>query len=230
MALLGDTAADPVARALRISALYATFFLEEPFLFRWGGIAAFVSYHIHAALQTPTITLSGVLSPDVHEALAAANGAIYDRLMPDWLRFREGLPVHQGMGPGFDELRRADLLVRTDPVAADAHVYAAVEAISRVEQADVVQPLLDELAPAVQRALAPFYLFRLGLDSAAPTRRFPGTNPVDLDQRWRWTCEDVLPWAWFQHQSRARELRADADRLRRMAGIRLVDLPPRPPR
>lgn len=227
--LLAPHARDPAPRALRIAALYAAFYLEEPFLFRWGGIAAFVALHIHRALHLPVVSVGGgVLSEEVHAVLGEANLAIYERLVPDWLRFRDRVAVRGVMAAGFDDLRRADLDVATDPVGADAAVLRGVITLSRIEQREVVQPLLDRLAPEVQRGLAPFYLFRLGLDSGAPLRRFTGNNPADFEQRWAWTERDVLPWCWRELDTRAEEVRADADRLRRRAGVRA--LPARLPR
>lgn len=228
--LLGDTLDDPVPRSLRIAGLYAAFFLEEPFGFRWGGIACFVAWHIHKALQTPDLDVDdAIFGVGVHEVLGEANVAIYRNVVPAWLRFRAGEPVPGPMGEGFVRLRAADERLLHDPAAALAEMEEATCAFCRVEQEEVVQPLLARLPRSVQGRLAPLYQFRLGWDTAAPVIRFHGDNPADFAQRWAWTNEEVLPryHAWLR--SHAEEHRADCDRLRRRAGVRLDHLPARRP-
>ena len=133
------------------------------------------------------------------------------------------------MRPGFDHLRNADRLLATDRAAAEEEARLGLVALCRVEQEEVVQPRIAPLPPDVQRELAPIYLFRLGFDSASPTMRFRGENPVDLEQRWAWTEEEVLPWYAEQVRTRAEWLRSDADRIRRLAGVRADHLPARLP-
>lgn len=228
--LLGPTLEDPVPRALRIAGLYAAFFLEEPFQFRWGGIACFVSWHIHKALQAPDLGVDDALfGVGVHEVLADANLTIFRNVVPAWLRFRAGVPVKGPMGEGFDRLRAADERLLREPAWALAEMEEATCAFCRVEQEEVVQPRLARLPRIVQDGLAPLYQFRLGWDTAAPVIRFHGDNPADLAQRWAWTIDEVLPryHAWLA--THAEEHRADCDRLRRRAGVRLEHLPPRRP-
>lgn len=228
--LLGDTLDAPVPRSLRIAGLYAAFFLEEPLLFRWGGIACFVAWHIHKALRSPDLGVDdAIFGVGVHEVLADANLAIYRNVVPAWLRFRAGVPVKGPMGEGFSRLRAADERLLRDPEAARVEMEVATCAFCRVEQEEVVQPRLAALSRFMQARLAPLYQFRLGWDSAAPIIRFHGDNPADFEQRWAWTNDEVLPryHAWLQ--AHAEEHRADCDRLRRHAGVRLEHLPPRRP-
>lgn len=237
-ALIADVRDDPPARALRVAGLYAAFFLEEPLIFMWGGIACFVALHIQRALvvtQSPPrfgflhLGFGDLLGTEVNDALAEANLQIYLRIIPDYLRFRDGGVPTSAMRPGFDHLREADRLLPTDLAGAEEEARRGLVELCRIEQVEVVQPHIGPLTPQVQLELAPFYLFRLGLDSAAPTARFTGDNPVDIDQRWAWTEQEVLPWYVRKLREHGEWLRSDADRLRRLAGVRGDHLPPRWP-
>jgi hypothetical protein len=227
-ALLGETLHRPIERALRIAGIYAALFLEEPWLFRWGGIACFVSHHLHRALQTPDPDWDDrLLGVGLHAVLADTNLLIYRNVVPAWLQYRDGTPIRGPMSEAFNTLRRADDGLLGGPAQAERDCRDALVALCRVEQERIVQPQLRRLPRLVQRQLAPLYQFRLGYDSAAPVLRFDGRNPADFEQRWAWTRDRVLP-AWQAYVAQHAELhRADCDRLRRRAEVRLDELPPR---
>lgn len=207
---------DDADRARRIAGLYAALWLEDPFRFRWCGLAAWVALQVHRALSGPTL--------GYRDALAGANLRIWESIAPDLLRFRDGVPIRGPLAPGFVALHHAEGLLVDDPRRAETEARAALLLHAWVEQRDVVQPVYDRLSPARRRGLRPLFAFRLGMDSAAPTVAFPGDDPTDLDERLVWVREAVLP-AWYAAaEGRFEELRADADRLRRAAGVTLADL------
>jgi hypothetical protein len=218
LALIAPWMDDPPARAQRIAALYASLYLEDPLLQSWAGLASFVAHQVANALR--------VGSP-ADEALARGNLLIYLSMMPPLLEFRAGGTVEGPMAPGFALLRDADGLARTDLAAATANVARAVEQFSLVEQRDVAAELYTSMSAAMGAALAHVYVFRLGWDSAAEVLRFHGDDIRDEAQRVAWATDAVLP-AWERaRRVRAEWLRADCDRNRRAAGVRLEDLPPR---
>lgn len=217
--LVADIDGDHAARALRISGLYATLWLEDPFLFRWAGLACWVAVQVHRALSGPSLGLG--------ESLAYANRRIWESIGPELLRFRAGEPPQGALGPGFLALRHAESLLVSEPLRAEREARAALLLHADIEQRKVVQPVYDTLSRTEREALAPLFVFRLGLDTAAPILRYPGDDPTDLDARLGWVRGEVLP-RWNEASTRNFEsLRADADRLRRRAEVRIETLPPR---
>jgi hypothetical protein len=157
---------------------------------------------------------------------AAGNLAIYRDVTPAFLRFRDGVPVWGPLEPGFNALRRADLLARHDLRAAGAEVYEGLRRISHVEQGIICQPIYDAMTPPERALLRPFLLFRMGWDAASPIVRFDGEDPGDCAQRLAWVESEVLP-AWSRLTASGPALvRADLDRIRREGGVRADDLPP----
>jgi hypothetical protein len=218
--LLGSTRDEACARSLRIAGIYALLYLEEPFLASWCGLAAFVALQVHRALCGPTFGYRAMMGE--------ANVAIYRAIVPGFLRLRDGVPVPGALGVPFAWLVEADTVTRTDAVRGRQLVEAAAAEISRLEQIEVAQPIFAKLSYLQRKAMRELFLFRLGFDSAAPVIRFPFPNPADLDQRLRFTREHVLP-AWNAAERDSAEwLRADCDRLRRLAGVGEGDLPRRP--
>lgn len=218
-ALLAPFQDEPPPRARRIAAIYAALYLEDPLLHQWCGLASFVSRHISMALETN-------LGP-LQDPFADGNLAIYAGVVPAFLRFRDGAPILGRIEVGFNALRRADLLARTDRVGAEALASLGLWEISEVEQTDICQPMYDRLSWLSRHLLAPFVLFRFGHDAAAPIVKFDGWNPVDLGARLRWVKNTVLPtWTHF-HRENPEQIRADLDRIRRDGSIRLADLPER---
>lgn len=217
--LLGVTHDDPTPRALRISGLYALLYLEDPLLHAWCGLASFVALQVHRALAGPTF--------GYRTMMAKANLDIYQAIVPSYLRLRDGAPIAGRMARPFVWIVEADRMARTDLPRALRASRDAVAELSRIEQTDVAQPVFATLTLWQRRTMRELFLFRLGLDSAAPVVRFPYKNPADLEQRLAFAREHVLP-AWEAAQrDRAEWLRADCNRLRQMAGLHEGDLPVR---
>lgn len=209
---------DPAPRALRIAAIYASLYLEEPLLNQWCGLAAFVARHIAMGLETG-------LGP-LQDHFAAGNIGIYHDITPAFLRFRDGLPVEGRLGPGFALNREADRLARTDLAAAEARASEALWHFAVVEQTDLCQPAYDAMGWAGRHLLRPFVLFRFGYDTAAPILKFAGKNPANLTERLTWV-RDVISPSWAAHRrSNDGQIRADLDRIRRDGGVTLSMMPP----
>lgn len=208
---------DPAPRALRIAAIYASLYLEEPLLHQWCGLAAFVARHVSMGLETGLGSLQ--------EHFADGNISIYQDIIPAFLAFRDGQPVSGRLGPGFDLSREADALARTDLAGAEAKAAAALWHFAVVEQTDMCQPAYDAMGWLGRRALRPFVLFRFGYDTAAPILRFGGKDPTNLGERLQWVRETIAP-AWTRHrQTHEAQIRADLDRIRRDGSFRLDMLP-----
>lgn len=222
LAMLGDVADKPVPRSLRIAGLYAAFYLEDPFLHRWFGLACFVSRQVHYILDLDDHDLGNLGLP---EMLAKGNLAIYSTIVPAALRFRRRERLSGSLAPGFDLLQEADILAGTDGKAAEVKVQQSLLALCDVEQRQIVQPHYNGLPRLTRSLLAHFFSFRLGYDSAGKVLLFDGTDPGDPDQRCNWMIKTILPAfdTWY-HQD-PEFLRADCDRLRRAAGVTLADLP-----
>lgn len=221
LSLLAPYEEEPVPRARRIAAIYAALYLEDPLLHQWCGLAAFVARQIYVGLETNTGPLQ--------DNFASGNLGIYKDVVPTFLRFRDGAPIHGALESGFNALRKADLLARHDLRAAEALAARGLAEIAEVEQRVVCQPVYDAMLPITRRALTPFVLFRAGVDSASPIFRFHGSNPGDVEQRMRWVAEELLPqWAAL-HRDHGEQIRADCDVIRREGEVRIEDLPPREP-
>ncbi|MCK6506853.1 hypothetical protein L6R53_26365 [Myxococcota bacterium] len=215
-ALLGDTLLRPVPRARRVAGLYAALYLEDPLLHQWGGLAALVARHVHLAMEST----EGALE----RFMARGNLDIYRATMPAFLRFRRRAPAIGPLRDGFDLLLQADTMARQDLGQGQAMADRGLTLLAEVEQRDIVQPAYDELGPVQARLLAPFLRFRMGWDPAAPLYDFDGTDPRQADQRVAWARREVLP-AWRRlQQERPDLLRAELDRLRRWAGVRMEEL------
>lgn len=208
----------PAARARRISGLYASFFLEDPLLHSWCGLAAFVARNVARALEQDT---------PYNELLAEGNLRIYEVFLPNLLRFRDGVPATSGLEPGFSRLREAGRLARTDLEAARRAAAEGLDLLTVVEQGEILGDLFASI-PAWQRPLLrPFFFFRMGWDTAAPVIAFDGTDPTDAAQRIAWLRAEILPRWEAVRRSHMEWLRADCDRNRRDAGLRLAMLPER---
>jgi hypothetical protein len=219
--LIRDVMGDENARARRVGALYACFFLEDSLLYSWCGLASFVCREIHWALEDDSI-----FTRPIDRFLADGNLAIYESFMPALLRFRDGAPQADGdpLAPAFDTLARArDTL---NPRRRRELAWDALVAMSEVEQAHVVQRYYDGLSPWKRRYIGRFYHFRMGWDTAAPSLRFPGKDPADLAQRRRWMLDIILPKWRRAVDERFEELRRDCDENRRQAQVRASRLPP----
>lgn len=227
-ALISDVLHDPPVRALRVAGIYAALFLEEPFLFVWGGVACFVAAYLHHVLVlTETRAEDAVIGEDVNRLIGDIGLDIYRNILPDYLRFRDGVGVTGRLGEAFAQMRAADEALGASTDAGFEQMRGALVALCRVEQEEIAQPHFASLPLGVQRRLEPFYLFRLGADSAAPVLRFTGENPCNFAERWAWTEQRVLPAYLHVWRTNGQGLRAEADRLRRMSGVKLGDLPPR---
>ena len=219
--LLAPHAGDPRPRSRRICGLYAMFYLEEPVLFGWCGLASFVSRQISRALDDTSL-----FTFPFDGFFAEGNLRIYESFVPDLLRFRDGRPIPEGspLYAGFARLEQA-----RDASDTASTVVLAGEALalfSDVEQMVIMQPDYDRLHWMKRRFLGPVCHFRLGWDSASPVIRFPGRDPGDSVQRKRWVNECVLP-AWRDAQvNRPEWIRADCDQNRREARLALGMLPP----
>lgn len=215
-ALLGDTLLRPVARARRIAGLYAALYLEDPLLHQWGGLAAFVARHIHLAMEST----EGALE----RFMARGNLDIYRATMPAFLRFRRREVAIGPLRHGFALLARADHVARLDLPFGQRLADRGLTLMAEVEQRDIVQPAYDELGPVQARLVAPFMRFRLGWDTAAPIYDFDGDDPRRAEQRMAWATQEVMP-AWRRlQQEQPDALRADLERLRRWAGVRMEEL------
>ncbi len=208
----------PGERARRIAGIYACFFLEDPLLHSWAGLAAFVALQLYRFLDNAAF-----------EPLARGNRLVYASLAPNILRFRDGVPVDPPLLSGFARLAAADRLAQRDLSGAYHLVNRAVEEISVFEQREVVQEVYDAMSDGAALVLSRVSLFRIGWDAAAPVLRFRGADVRDPQQRLDWMHHDIMP-AWERARREHMEwLRADVERVRRFAGVRLDDLPPRWP-
>ena len=220
-AMLGPYADDPTPRSRRICALYAMFYLEDPLLFGWCGLASFAARQIFHALEDTSL-----LTSPFDAFFAAGNLHIYEAFVPDLLRFRDGRPVPERSPLHAGFLRLARARDATDSATLDALAWEALALLSEAEQMVIVQPDYDRLHWIKRRLLGPVFHFRLGWDSAAPVIRFHGTDPGDKVQRRRWLTEGVLP-AWREAQTNRPEwIRADCNLNRRDARLTLAALPP----
>jgi hypothetical protein len=211
---------DPPRRARRIAALYASLYLEDPLLQSWAGLASFVSHEVALALAAPTVAA---------HALALGNLLIYRSMMPNLLRFRDGVAVEPALADGFALLQEADRVARHDGAAAAILAASAVDALSVVEQRDVAAAIYVAMSNRTAAVLSRVCLFRLGADSAAQVIHFHGSDIRVADQRIAWMREAILP-AWERaRRTRGEWLRADLDRVRRAGGVRADHLPPRLP-
>ena len=217
---LGSVSKDPVPRALRISGIYASFYLRDPFLFRWFGLACFVSKQIHRMLTANRLHMDELLHLQLMGMLADGNLEIYSTIVPASLRFLEGAPIVGGLEPGFDLLSRANTLALQDEVAAETLVQRALESLCQVEQRDIVQPYYTRLPNFTRMLMSRFYSFRMGYDSEGKVMRFRGTDPANPDQRCQWMEKEILPAFNRWRRESPEQLRADCDRLRRDAGVR----------
>ena len=217
--LLAPHANDPAPRAMRIAAIYASLYLEEPLLHQWCGLAAFVARHISMGLEMG-------LGP-LQRHFADGNLAIYSHIVPAFLQFRDGQPVSGRLGPGFELSRQADILARNDLAAAERVAAEALWHFAVIEQTDMCQPAYDAMGFVGRQFLRPFVLFRFGYDSAAPILKFDGRIPANLAQRLTWVKRVVSPaWEGFRRANDV-QIRADLDRIRRDGGVRLSMLPER---
>lgn len=216
-ALLAPHQDDPAPRARRIAGIYASLYLEDPLLHQWCGLASFVARHVSMGLESN-------LGP-LQDHFARTNLAIYEDIVPAFLRFRDGVAVPKKLEAAFQELRSADEIARFDLDRAESVAADALWDISVVEQRDTCQPNYERMGWLGERLLAPFVLFRFGYDSASPIVKFDGDSPSNLEQRLRWMSDEVMPrWrAWRRTNSEI--IRADLDRVRREGGVRLDDLP-----
>lgn len=217
--LLGDTLHEPVRRAQRIAGLYAALYLEDPLLHQWGGLASFVARHVHEAMEG---------AAGMYEAfMAEGNLVIYEATMPAFLRLRDGRPAHGPLRHGFALLARADRITHTHLALGERVARRALSILTRIEQVDIVQPAYDRLGRVDALFLAQLMRFRMGWDTAAPVIDFDGSDGRVAHERLAWANDEVLP-AW--HRARDEHpawLRGDIDRVRRWAGVRMDDLPPR---
>jgi hypothetical protein len=216
-ALIKDVIGDPVARARRITGIYAALYLEEPLLYQWCGLACWPANQVAMALDTPALGFGPFM--------AKGNLNIYRSVGTAFLRHRQGLLVQSQLQPAFELLRQADVAAHTDIVQAEHLAFQGMLDISLYEQRVVLQPLYDELGRGAGRILSHFTNFRLGWDSGAPVVDFDGSDPTDLGQREAWMKTEVLP-AWVASRSaRGEELRAGAERLRRQSKVRFNSPP-----
>ncbi len=222
LSLLGEFRDRPPERALRIAGIYATIYLEDPFLFRWFGLAAFVARQVNVVLRGTALTM-----PEFYSMLAEGNLTIYRTMTAGALAFRDGQVIGGDLESGYRKLMESDALARTDLEGADVLVQQALLELCEVEQAVIVQPLYEGLSMNLRHFMAQVYVFRLGFDTAQPVLKFPGTDPGELEQRRRWMTNEILP-AFQRWQSASPEwLRADCERLRRHVGVRTELLPAR---
>jgi hypothetical protein len=216
--LLGDTWDGPAdARALRISGIYATLYLHDPFLFSWCGLACFVSRRVRQALD--------LRGGGYQQLLAGGNRAIYHSIVPYFLAFRAGESRQGSLLPAMELLREADRLAGADPGAARVQRDRAVKQISTVEQVEVVQPFYGQLGHLRQWALKAVFGVRLGWDSAAPQEFLRVGNPAVAADRMAWVETRVLPWFARLADERPEALRSDIDRIRRESRFQVWELP-----
>lgn len=215
--LLGDTIERPVLRSRRIAGLYAALYLEDPLLHQWGGLAAFVARHIHLAMESAEGLYEGFV--------AQGNLDIYRATMPAFLRFRRAETEPGALRVGFGMLHRADRIAARDPAFARRIAHRGLSLLTETEQREIVQPAYDRLGGLQARLLAPLLRFRLGWDTACPVIDFDGNDPRQASQRLHWANDEVLPRWQREHQERPERLRADLERVRRWAGVRMEDLP-----
>lgn len=211
-ALIQDVLADPLARARRITGIYAALYLEDPLLNQWCGLACWPANQVATALDTGALGFGPFM--------AQGNLGIYRAVGDAFLRHRLGLPVQAALQPAFELLRQADAAARTDLVEAEHLAFQGLLEVALFEQRAVLQPLYDDVGRFSARILAHFTSFRLGWDSGAPVIDFDGNDPSDLAQREAWMRSEVLP-AWVAARAgRGEELRSGAERLRRRSGVR----------
>ncbi len=185
-AIIQDVIHEPGRRARRIYATYARFYLEDPFIFAWFGLAALVGSQIHNVLNT-------LATQPLHDMMADGNLRIYRSMAPAALTVKRGRLPEGSLARPFGLLRDADRALLTDPALASCLQAAAIRQISTLEQRDIVQPAYDLLPPPLLPLVTETFSFRLGYDSTAPVMRFKGTDPADPRQRLHFTLNEILP-------------------------------------
>ncbi|MBM4368389.1 MAG: hypothetical protein FJ102_19400 [Deltaproteobacteria bacterium] len=205
----------PDRRARRIAAVYASLYLLDPIRHDWCGLAAFVSRRVHDALESRV--------PLAQRVLARGSLAIYESVAPAFFARARGEEVDGRLAQAFGVIAAADLVARRDERAARNMASDATLMLSRVEQAEIVQPLYDRLGGLDRAALARHFGFRLGRDSADPWLACPG-DATRLEVRLSWMEREVIPaWARWQVAEPAR-VRAALDHIRRDGKLSLAAL------
>jgi hypothetical protein len=217
--LLAPWADEPLQRSRRICGIYAAIWLEDPLLHAWFGLAFFVARQVTLALRDRSL----VTAP-YDRFFAEGNAAIFRYIVPDWLRWRDGVPITSTLSAPFTRLSRARAATAWDEIPALAR--EALLLMARAEQTEVVQPHFDARFSGVglrRHLLARG--FHVRLDSGAPILPFDGKDPAVLDQRIGWMERKILPAWWAAVEERGEKMRREADASRRDAGVRLSDLP-----
>jgi hypothetical protein len=212
-ALLGELLDKPEPRALKIAGIYAALYLEDPLVFIWHGLACFVARQVNLALAAPSLGFDGFMGD--------GNLKIYTSMVGATLSFRRGEKVEGPLEGAFKKLKKARELVERDLMGAEALVEEAIGEQSVVEQRDILQPDYAQLPDIKEKILKQVFCFRLGYDSAAPVLLFNGKSPANLKQRLDWTSSVILP-AWKKWRKESAEwVRADVNRVRREAGVKV---------
>ncbi len=210
-------------RNLEISALYSGLYLRKPQHFKWAGMAALASYHVRDGLKllTGLTDKTGRLSEKIGgrnwigiglddvDVLRQTNNTIFSDIA--WahlavaLRGVEEFDEMIGAVPRYEGIGRAFSQMETD-------VWLANLTILRHEQEAMVQPNFDKMSRSFSIVLSMgasmfyqdcgicqrktnglFFLFmivkRMGF--LLRSRSFP--KITDLDQRWEWIANSLVP-------------------------------------
>lgn len=222
LALLGPTCDDPTPRSQRIAGVYAACYLDEPFLGLWFGLASYVARQVYYALEGPALVW--------RDLMGDGNRAIYMGIVSPWLLWRAGHPVPERVAGAFNELRRADELLRRHgaPDGAGAHVAEAdalaergLALLCEVEQRLLLQPSYDAVPDEFREPLRRMFRFRLGLSPASPVLAWDNAYgaPWEVDARCAWLTATVLPTWRRAREEHAMVVRSEADRSRRWGGV-----------
>lgn len=213
-----------LARNARITAVYAELYLRRRTLFKWAGMAAFASYQVGTALRPLEVDEYIGSERDDLELVRETNNAVYADIAWAHFAYEEagieevrrclgGSPDHRALLEGFEHI---DIAARSSP-PTEERVWRGNLALLRHEQERTVQPRFDRFDTLFGIALtwasmldfdaddkhldpgtlSEFKRFMFTRGWLRLLRSFSLPNVVNLDQRWYWISESLLP-RWQQ--------------------------------
>jgi hypothetical protein len=225
-----------------ISGAYAQLYLSDPETFKWAGMAGYASRKVGEGMRDASAlgAVSAVDGDEMGQALEEGNKAIFDDMYWQHLAFQNGglEELEKAAAAGqvtpeqlesWRQLKAADEKRDVDPEAAEAEVWAANKALLFHEQDAVLQDgVYDHHRQLFQDVSSAWAVDLVGFDSPIPGDESDFEDDVEggdignLDDRWRWIDEKMLP-AWQDRDANHRaETVADMEQMvdRAHAGTR----------